>query len=246
MKKLFLTVALMLTSVSAQAGNSFSFNVGGHDVHVRIPGNCRELSCIAVSVPGFKGLNSRDDDEPAPAPAANAPATPAPAAPAPAQTAVTPVSAPVAAAATTVLPVSAPAASTPPASSATTPPPAPTTVASAEPAQAPAAPPPAAIQAANTPVGLWMTEKNEGKVRIEPCGANLCGYAVNARTNANGERVLIDMKPRENKWAGRIHDTRGGGTYDSTIAMRGDNKLRVQGCAFGGMFCGGQTWTRLP
>ena len=32
---------------------------------------------------------------------------------------------------------------------------------------------------------------------------------------------------------------------DSTIAMKGTNSLRVQGCAFGGMFCGGQTWKRV-
>lgn len=34
--------------------------------------------------------------------------------------------------------------------------------------------------------------------------------------------------------------------YVSTIAMKGTNALReVQGCAFGGMFCGGQTWKRV-
>jgi uncharacterized protein (DUF2147 family) len=27
--------------------------------------------------------------------------------------------------------------------------------------------------------------------------------------------------------------------------MKGTDTLRVQGCAFGGMFCGGQTWSRL-
>jgi uncharacterized protein (DUF2147 family) len=29
------------------------------------------------------------------------------------------------------------------------------------------------------------------------------------------------------------------------MAMKGTNSLRVQGCAFGGMFCGGQTWKRV-
>ena len=32
---------------------------------------------------------------------------------------------------------------------------------------------------------------------------------------------------------------------NSTIALKGPERLRVQGCAFGGMFCGGQTWSRL-
>ena len=31
----------------------------------------------------------------------------------------------------------------------------------------------------------------------------------------------------------------------STIALKGSDTLRVQGCAFGGMFCGGQTWSRV-
>jgi uncharacterized protein (DUF2147 family) len=97
---------------------------------------------------------------------------------------------------------------------------------------------------ANSPVGVWMTEKNEGKVHVVNCGADICGYAVE-NNGADGAQVLINMVPDGNSWKGRIHDTRGGGTYDSTIAMRGTNNMRVQGCAFGGMFCGGQTWTRV-
>jgi uncharacterized protein (DUF2147 family) len=107
------------------------------------------------------------------------------------------------------------------------------------------APAPIAPAAAATPLGIWMTEKKEGKVRIEQCGANLCGYSMNAKTDANGEKVLINMKPGNNKWAGKIFDPNSGSTYDSTIALKGSDTLRVQGCAFGGMFCGGQTWTRV-
>jgi uncharacterized protein (DUF2147 family) len=97
---------------------------------------------------------------------------------------------------------------------------------------------------ANSPVGVWMTEKNEGKVHVVNCGTDICGYAVE-KNGADGAQVLINMKPDGDSWHGRIHDTRGGGTYDSTIAMRGTDKMRVQGCAFGGMFCGGQTWSRV-
>jgi uncharacterized protein (DUF2147 family) len=102
-----------------------------------------------------------------------------------------------------------------------------------------------AQQVVGGPLGMWMTEKNEGKVHIVDCGAKICGYAVNDRTGADGEQVLINMTPEGDSWHGKIHDTRSGGTYDSTIAMRGNDKMRVQGCAFGGMFCGGQTWSRV-
>jgi hypothetical protein len=134
------------------------------------------------------------------------------------------------------------------------PPPAPAAVAAVPPPvpvpvqrpQAPASVAAAAPRDPNSPLGVWLTEEKEGKVRIEQCGANLCGYSVDAKSNQNGEQVLINMKPAKNlKWSGRILDPNTGSTYDSTIALIGSTTLRVQGCAFGGMFCGGQTWTRV-
>ena len=79
-----------------------------------------------------------------------------------------------------------------------------------------------AAPSANSPLGLWLTEEKEGKVRIEQCGANLCGYSVDAKSNQNGEQVLINMKPgKDSKWSGRIFDPNTGSTYDSTIALKG-------------------------
>lgn len=105
---------------------------------------------------------------------------------------------------------------------------------------------PAAARPPSSPLGVWLTEEKEGKVRIEPCGINLCGYSVNAQTDANADQVLINMKPVSDiKWSGRIFDPSSGSTYDSTIALKSPDSLRVQGCAFGGMFCGGQTWSRV-
>ncbi|MCK1638268.1 DUF2147 domain-containing protein [Bradyrhizobium sp. 157] len=187
---------------------------------------------------------------PAPAEQAAAPATaPAPVAPAPAAVPATPSST---TAAVTPADAAAPAAA-PPAppvqqNAAPATPPAPAPVAAPAPpppqqkqAAAPAASPPSA----NSPLGIWLTEEKEGKVRIEQCGSNLCGYSVDKKSNQNGEQVLINMKPGKDKWSGRIFDPNTGSTYDSTIALKGTDSLRVQGCAFGGMFCGGQTWTRV-
>ena len=92
----------------------------------------------------------------------------------------------------------------------------------------------------NSPVGIWATEENKGNVRIEQCGDSICGYS-----EKTGEKVLINMKPQGQKWAGRINDPDSGRKYEATIALKGTTTLRVQGCAFGGMFCGGQTWTRV-
>jgi hypothetical protein len=41
MKRFFYFVVLMLLSSSAQAGNSFSFVVGGHRIHIEAARYCR-------------------------------------------------------------------------------------------------------------------------------------------------------------------------------------------------------------
>ncbi|BAL76750.1 DUF2147 domain-containing protein [Bradyrhizobium cosmicum] len=205
------------------------------------------------------------DPVPAPAPAAAAPAAaqppvqapvaaappapPAATANTPAQDALVPPPQPAPSAAPTVAAVP-PAPPPPPAPTVAAAPPAPPPAPAPAPAQSAAVAPPAPAAAPtrdlNSPLGIWLTEEKEGKVRIEQCGNNLCGYSVDSKSNQNGEQVLINMKPgKEQKWSGRILDPNTGSTYDSTIAMKGTDRLRVQGCAFGGMFCGGQTWTRV-
>ncbi|KRR18902.1 DUF2147 domain-containing protein [Bradyrhizobium retamae] len=242
MKKLYILAALLMATTSAHAGG-ITLQINGERIRVESPRNCNAISCIKITAPGYNGTlgnidlkglgsKSKDDDEVvATAPAAKfaAPAPVQAAAPQPAAPAATPA----------------------------TPAPAQTTVAAATPAQAevapPAPPPPAPVAAApapqptaaaspaaDSPIGVWATEENKGNVRIEQCGANLCGYSVNT-----GERILINMKPQGSKWTGRIHDPDSGRNYDSTIALKGASSLRVQGCAFGGMFCGGQTWKRV-
>ncbi len=190
---------------------------------------------------------------PAPAPAeqATAPAA-APAPTAPASTAPAPATASrgeTSSATAAVAPAgaAAPAPQLQPSAPAVEPAPAP--VAAPQPAPAAqkqaAAPATSTPSPANSPLGVWLTEEKEGKVRIEQCGPNLCGYSVDKKSNQNGEQVLINMKPGKDKWSGRILDPNTGSTYDSTIALKGNDSLRVQGCAFSGVFCGGQTWTRV-
>jgi uncharacterized protein (DUF2147 family) len=264
MKKPLAIAALLLASTAAQA--QYTFEYGGHTIRidpdrgtVQIPGvydNTGRKPKRAKNEEGTRKQKSQQqeaktDSQSAPAPAA--PAAPEQAA-APVATPTVPT-APLPAAASTepstataaVAPPSAPAPQTQQtAVPAPLPPSAPApTVATAAPIPVAKPATPAAAAQANSPIGLWLTEEKEGKVRIEQCGANLCGYAVDKQSNENGEQVLINMKPSKDKWSGRILDPNSGSTYDSTIALKGSDSLRVQGCAFGGVFCGGQTWTRV-
>ncbi|QOZ07830.1 DUF2147 domain-containing protein [Bradyrhizobium sp. CCBAU 51765] len=241
------TALFLASTAAAHAGNSISFQIEGQRIRIETPRNCASLDCVTIVAPGLsdkpiklndinlKGLGGFKDDDldvtPAPAPTTAQPA------PAPVQAA----------------PPTAPAVTTPAAPAATVAAapsvgvdkmqPAPAPIAPPAPVVAAPAPAPVAtapVAAPNSPIGLWTTEENKGNVRVEQCGANLCGYAE--KTNA---RILINMRPDGSKWSGRIHDPDSGRNYDSTISMKGPNAMRVQGCAFGGMFCGGQTWKRV-
>ena len=241
MKKLFVLAALLMATTAAQAGNSISFEIEGHKIRIEAPKNCDSLSCIQISAPGlsgsgfgFKSFKSNDDDvaerpDPPAQKSGSAPSDQAPAPPSTAPVASSTASTSTAVASTSPAPAvgfDAPSA------------PAPSTASTAAPQPAPVAAAPA--PAPTTPLGIWATEENKGNVRVEQCGQNLCGYAVKT-----GEKILINMKPSDTKWTGLIHDPDSGRNYDSTIAMKGPNSLRVQGCAFGGMFCGGQIWKRV-
>ncbi|QPF81819.1 DUF2147 domain-containing protein [Bradyrhizobium genosp. L] len=264
MTKLLAIAALLLASTAA-AQAQYTFDYGGRTIRI-------DPDRGTVSIPGVydntgepprRAKRETGEHKRKPAPAQDArsdpqgvPATSSPPTAAPAPAATGPEAVPAASPSAATPPANATVAVTPPAdSAATTPQPAPPvqqqeaappapTVAAAPPAAAPK-PAPNPVQAANSPLGVWLTEEKEGKVRIEQCGANLCGYAVDKKTSQNREQILINMKPGKDKWSGRIVDPNSGSTYDSTIALKGSDTLRVQGCAFGGMFCGGQTWTRV-
>jgi len=268
MKKLLAIAAFLLASTAAQA--QYSFEYGGRTIRidpdrgtVSIPGVYDNTGRRSKRARGDQNSDKSrkqqtpqdakvEPQTPAPAPATadQTPPPPTPANPAPPEPATT--TANNAPAETAVVPPPLPLVPTPapPLQQDAAPvarPAPPPTVAAVPPPLPPAPPAPApAVRDPNSPLGIWLTEEKEGKVRIEQCGANLCGYSVDAKSNRNGEQVLINMKPgKDQKWSGRILDPNTGSTYDSTIAMKGTDTLRVQGCAFGGMFCGGQTWTRV-
>jgi uncharacterized protein (DUF2147 family) len=276
MKRFFYLVVLMVLSSSAQAGNSFSFVVAGHRVTIEAPRDCNSPSCVSVSIPGiYQTHGGRDrydgnDDasdaavpvkppaaqqqqvssiiQPVTQPTASAPPLP-PVVVEPAATAAPDITAPPPSriAPANPLPKTLEKALQPKA------PPATSAADTASPA-VPRAPAPHAVQVlqeadddpAEAPLGDWQTEGNKGLVRIEACGRALCGYVLNASSNASGETVLINMKPKNaSQWSGNIYSRDSGSTYYATMAMKGPGSLRVEACALGRFFCSGNVWSRI-
>jgi hypothetical protein len=261
MKRCCYLLMLMLLSSSAYAGESYSFVVAGHRIHLEAPRGCNSTSCVSVSIPGIyetRRKRDRDDDgvpqaapAPAPEPVSIRPGAPpagkpstVPVVSAPPPAAVKPVACPTpdtsaprpaavqAPVAAPVAPPVAPAAATPPAQDAT--------------------PKISKVshrtddEPAETPLGDWQTEGKKGSVRIERCGRALCGYVLDPASNAAGEAVLINMRRKAaSEWSGNIYSGDSKDTYYATIAMQGPNSLRVEACALGHFFCTANVWSRI-
>jgi hypothetical protein len=102
------------------------------------------------------------------------------------------------------------------------------------------------LEPADTPLGDWQSEGNKGTVRVERCGQAICGYLVDPTSDARGDTILINMKPKSDAvWSGNIHSRSSGVTYYSTMTMKAANTLRVEACALGHFFCSGNDWTRI-
>ncbi len=257
-------VVLMLLSPSAYAGNSISFVVGGHRIHIEASRYCRSTSCASVSISGLYRSRDRFDDDddriatepvkpqPAPPPAIAPPAPPAVTSPAPPIVAAAPPAVYKPAASTAQI-VAAPPPPLPPAPAtiAVPPPPAPLPPV-AKPIE-PARPVPQIAKVshdveeepADTPIGDWQTE-GKGSVRIGKCGNALCGYVLNSSQNDKGEAILINMKPRATtQWTGSVFSHDSGDTYYGTMDLKGANRLRVEACALGRFYCSGNNWSRI-
>lgn len=109
--------------------------------------------------------------------------------------------------------------------------------------------------------GTWQTADGSGLVRIEPCGARICGRIVRVldprapatdRHNPDpalrnrpvlGLTVLSNFAPAPgNMLSGRAYDPKTGRSYRAILRLNPNGTLRVTGCVL--VVCRSQTWTR--
>lgn len=111
------------------------------------------------------------------------------------------------------------------------------------------------------PVGEWLVKDGSAQIRIEPCANGLWGFISWVRApgtdNKNpdpakrtrsivGVPILRSMMPvKPNKWEGEVYNADNGKMYSASIALVSDDVLKIEGCVLGGLFCGGENWTRV-
>jgi len=60
-----------------------------------------------------------------------------------------------------------------------------------------------------------------------------------------GTQILLGMKPvSTTRWDGEVYNPENGRIYQGNIVLKSPDVLRIEGCVLGGLFCGGEDWTR--
>jgi uncharacterized protein (DUF2147 family) len=125
---------------------------------------------------------------------------------------------------------------------------------------------PAQAALAFSPLGIWLTEKKDARIEVADCGGALCGsivWMINPNDPKTGRpqldtnnpeasrrqdpvlglRIITGMKPNgTNEWTGQVYNPDDGKTYKANMIMKGEDKLRLEGCML--FICMGELWTR--
>lgn len=123
------------------------------------------------------------------------------------------------------------------------------------------------------PRGLWLTASGNLEVRVEPCGAALCGSVARVIANRSmsrpgeamaadalpaqpGLRILSDFTPSARdttpeggsavtEWRGRIFNRENGKTYDCLMSLGPAGELRLRAYVGLPLFGRTQAWQRV-
>jgi len=111
------------------------------------------------------------------------------------------------------------------------------------------------------PAGEWLVKDGNAHIRLEHCANGLWGFVSWVRTPAADSRNpdpakrtrsivgvpivrgMTSTKP--NRWEGEVYNADNGRMYSASITLIRDDVLRIEGCVLGGLFCGGENWTRV-
>lgn len=95
--------------------------------------------------------------------------------------------------------------------------------------------------------GVWMRDDGNARVRIAPCGDDLCATNLWIKDTSGGEavgdRLVMDVKPEGDKLAGTAFDAKRNRSYSIAITAQGAT-MSTRGCILGGVLCKSVGWTR--
>ena len=98
------------------------------------------------------------------------------------------------------------------------------------------------------PSGTWNRGDGNAKVRIAPCGSNICATNVWIKDTSGGEAVgdklVMTLKPKSaDTLSGKAYDAKRSMTYAIQLKVAGQS-LVTRGCVVGGLVCKSVNWSR--
>ncbi|MEO3433583.1 DUF2147 domain-containing protein [Inquilinus sp. CAU 1745] len=98
-----------------------------------------------------------------------------------------------------------------------------------------------------SPYGVWLRGDGNARVRIAPCGSQVCATNLWIKDTSEGEEVgdqLIMSLERKSdtELVGSAYDPKRDITYAITVTV-GANSLTTRGCVLGGLLCKDVNWT---
>lgn len=113
-------------------------------------------------------------------------------------------------------------------------------------------------RAADRSFGIWRNPSDSVHIRVEPCGASMCGVVVwasdKARDDARrggtdplvGARLFRDfVREGDGVWRGRVFVPDIGKTFSGTVSVIDERRIVGRGCLLARIGCRSQEWTKV-
>lgn len=104
----------------------------------------------------------------------------------------------------------------------------------------------AQAQQSADPSGVWLRDDGNARVKIAPCGDNICATNLwigdTSKGEAAGDRLVMSLKPKSaDTLSGTAYDEKRDRTYSITVQVS-ENALTTRGCILGGVLCRDVHW----
>lgn len=99
------------------------------------------------------------------------------------------------------------------------------------------------------PMGMWARGDGVARVRVAPCGSNICATNTWIKPGITDEKagdvLVMTIKPESsNSYRGSAYDPKRNISFRMKLDVNG-NSMTTRGCVLGGIVCKSVNWSRI-
>lgn len=108
---------------------------------------------------------------------------------------------------------------------------------------------PAMAAGEQSPMGDWARGDGAARVRIAPCGTNICATNTwikpGTKSEKTGDVLVMTVKgDKSGDYKGSAFDPQRNMTYRLSMKV-GDKSMTTRGCVLGGLICKSVSWSKI-